>query len=56
MKNPSEEASIKKDVLQAPPHAPLSTEEVAKAVARHNREHPSGKGGAGLAQKKPGKR
>lgn len=56
MKTLSDEASIKKDVLQAPPHAPLSSEEVAKAVARHNREHPSAKSGARTAAKKPGKR
>lgn len=31
------------DVLQAGPHQQLSSEEVAKAVARHNREHPAGK-------------
>lgn len=33
----------KPDVLQASPHAPLSAEVVAKALARHKREHPAGK-------------
>ena len=28
------------DVLQAGPHQQLSSEEVAKAIARHKREHP----------------
>lgn len=29
------------DVLHAPTHSKLSTAEIAKAVARHKREHPS---------------
>lgn len=28
------------DVLQSGPHQQLSSEEVAKAIARHKREHP----------------
>jgi hypothetical protein len=46
MPNPNEPNPTpmpKGDVLQASPHAPLSAEVVAKAVARHKREHPSGK-------------
>jgi hypothetical protein len=31
------------DVLQAGPHQQLSSEEVAKAIARHKREHPEKK-------------
>jgi hypothetical protein len=42
----------KTDVLQAGPHQQLSAEAVAKAVARHNREHPGGKAN----QPKPKKR
>ena len=34
---------VKSDVLQAGPHQQLSSEEVAKAIARHKREHPAGK-------------
>ena len=40
MKNPDDPNVIKADVLQPQPHAQLSSEEVAKAVARHKREHP----------------
>ena len=29
------------DVLQSKDHSKLSAEEIAKAVARHNREHPN---------------
>jgi hypothetical protein len=46
MPNPNEPnpASMPKtDVLQAQSHAPLSAEVVAKALARHKREHPAGK-------------
>ena len=46
MPNPNEPnptSTPKGDVLQASPHAPLSAEVVAKAVARHKREHPAGK-------------
>ena len=39
MNNPTDEA-IKKDVLQSHEHTQLSSEEVAKAIARHKREHP----------------
>jgi hypothetical protein len=31
------------DVLHSENHSKLSAEEVAKALARHNREHPSGR-------------
>jgi hypothetical protein len=40
------------DVLQASPHSALSAEVVAKALARHKREHPDGKAN----QPKPKKR
>lgn len=40
------------DVLQAGPHQQLSSEEVAKAIARHKREHPPQK----VAPAKPKKR
>ena len=33
-------APVKTDVLQAGPHAMLTSEEIAKAIARHKREHP----------------
>jgi hypothetical protein len=41
MKNPDDPNAIKADVLQAQSHSTLSSEEVAKAVARHKREHPA---------------
>ena len=40
--NPAQ-SPVKSDVLQASPHQPLSAEAVAKAVARHKREHPGNK-------------
>jgi hypothetical protein len=49
--------SIKDDVLHSTGHSQLSAEEIAKAIAHHNRHHPrskvemSGKSGAG---KSPG--
>lgn len=43
MENPKEPTSNKSDVLQAGPHQRLSSEEVAKAIARHKREHPAQK-------------
>ncbi len=47
MKNPIEreptEKEIKSDVLQAHEHSMLSSEEIAKAIARHKRLHPEGK-------------
>ena len=43
MDNPTQSNQPKNDVLQASPHAALSAEVVAKAVARHKREHPAGK-------------
>lgn len=42
MKNPDEPNAIKNDVLHSQGHAALSSEAIAKAVARHKREH-SGK-------------
>lgn len=54
MNNPTDEA-IKKDVLQAHEHSQLSSEEIAKAVARHKREH-GGKSAPEKPQKKSGKR
>ena len=50
MNNPTEE-SIKKDVLQAHEHSQLSSEEIAKAIAHHNREH-----GSKAAPKRPRKK
>lgn len=52
MNNPTDEA-IKKDVLQSHEHTQLSSEEVAKAIARHKREHPQK--AAPQPQKKSGK-
>lgn len=52
MNNPTDEA-IKKDVLQAHEHSQLTSQEIAKAIARHNREH--GKAAPQKAQKKSGK-
>ena len=52
MKNPDDPNAIKADVLQAPPHAQLSSEEVAKAIARHKREHPEKPQPAGKPNKK----
>ena len=43
---------VKSDVLQAGPHQQLSSEEVAKAIARHKREHPAGKSEPQKPQKK----
>lgn len=39
MKNPDEPNAIKADVLHSQGHTQLSSEDIAKAVARHNREH-----------------
>lgn len=51
MKNPTEK-DIKSDVLQSQEHTMLSSQEVAKAVARHKREHPEKKtGGPAKMQK-----
>jgi hypothetical protein len=50
-------SSIKDDVLQSTDHSRLTPEEIAKAIAHHNRHHPkeklemSAKSGAG---KSPG--
>jgi len=49
---PTPSTPVKSDVLQAGPHAPLSAEVVAKALARHKRQHPDGKAN----QPKPKKR
>jgi hypothetical protein len=54
MPNPNEPtpgSPVKADVLQASPHPPLSVEAVAKAVARHKREHPGGKANQPKAKK-----
>jgi hypothetical protein len=37
------ESDLKGDVLHPESHKQLSAEEIAKALARHSREHPSGK-------------
>lgn len=39
MSTPAKPDPIKNDVLHSDQHSHLSTEEIAKAVARHNREH-----------------
>lgn len=41
MKNPDDPNAIRNDVLHSESHAVLSSQEIAKAVARHKREHPS---------------
>lgn len=43
------ETPQKSDVLQAHDHQKLSAEEIAKAVARHNKTHKSDKTQAGAA-------
>ena len=43
MENPKEPTPNKSDVLQAGPHQQLTSEEVAKAIARHKRQHPAEK-------------
>jgi hypothetical protein len=55
MKNPDDPNAIKADVLQAPAHTQLSSEEIAKAVARHKREHPAKPESAGKPNKKRSK-
>jgi hypothetical protein len=54
MNNPTDE-TIKKDVLQTHEHSQLSSEEIAKAIARHKREH-SEMAAPEKPQKKSGKR
>lgn len=44
MSTPAKPDPIKSDVLHSEQHSHLSAEEIAKAVARHNREH-GGKSG-----------
>ena len=45
------------DVLHSEGHSKLSAEEIAKAVARHNRHHPKGRPETPANKpKKPGKR
>jgi hypothetical protein len=41
LQNPTS-AQIKDDVLHSENHSKLSPEEIAKAVAHHNRHHPQG--------------
>ena len=45
------------EVLHSENHSRLSSEEIAKAVARHNKNHPAAKqeNGAAKAQNAPGK-
>jgi hypothetical protein len=38
------------DVLHSETHSKLSSEEIAKAVARHNKNHPAGKAKDAAAQ------
>ena len=42
MSTPAKPDPIKSDVLHSEQHSHLSAEEIAKAVARHNREHRPG--------------
>lgn len=44
MSTPAKPDPIKSDVLHSEQHSHLSAEEVARAVARHNREHPNKSG------------
>lgn len=39
MSTPAKPDPIKSDVLHSEQHSHLSAEEIARAVARHNREH-----------------
>lgn len=41
MNTPATANPVKTDVLQSDHHSHFSPEEIAKAVARHNREHPN---------------
>lgn len=41
MNTPATANPVKTDVLQSDHHTHFSTQEIAKAVARHNREHPN---------------
>jgi hypothetical protein len=41
MNQPEQHTSVKNDVLHFEAHSRLSAEEIAKAVARHRREHPA---------------
>lgn len=43
MENPTPTHPISSDVLHSTGHSRLSQEEIAKAVARHQREHPGGR-------------
>jgi hypothetical protein len=45
----------KTEVLHSENHSKLSAEEIAKAVARHNRHHPASSGGASAKPKKVSK-
>jgi hypothetical protein len=40
MNTPATANPVKSDVLQSDHHSHFSSEEIAKAIARHNREHP----------------
>jgi hypothetical protein len=39
MENKQDKANLQDDVLRSEHHSTLSSEEIAKAVQRHNREH-----------------
>ena len=41
MNTPAKPDPVKSDVLQSDHHSHFSVEDIAKAVARHNREHPN---------------
>jgi len=49
MNQPEQIPSVKSDVLHSEAHSRLSAEQIAKAQARHQREHP------GAGAKKTGK-
>lgn len=41
MNAPAKPDPVRSDVLQSDHHSHFSVEDIAKAVARHNREHPN---------------
>lgn len=50
------DAEIAKDVLHNEDHSKLTQEEIAKAVAHHNRNHKEGAQQNGQAKNQPGKK
>lgn len=53
MTTPPKPDPIKNDVLHSDQHSHLTPEEIARAVARHNREHKKPAGPSPQTQKKP---